>query len=312
MADLLTLSFFLSLICGYVRLVTCDSESEEVLPSIYADSLRVAQSYSSGEMAANDFRRVHLDRNYKLDSPKGTKLKKCVTTRLDSAMDCLMRFKPSFSHWKRNSQVYNKNLVGTFLNESGASPLSVLDFGSGRGDYLREFFERGVPILVGVKLAFTGHLAFYSDGWNYEIGPIQFPFTLPQNLPLFEKLKMHVFGETSRHWDVVWSFEVLEHIPRNEHCNVLNFLSTEARNWLVTSVAHIGQKGIDHVANRDPQDIIEDNERRGLSQDHFVTSRVRQTSIVRWGRENLLVFKTTGIKNSMDCTKDSTFKPYED
>lgn len=70
-------------------------------------------------------------------------------------------------------------------------------------------------------------------------------------------------GVINRRFDLVMSIEVAEHIPRNQHELLFDFLVARAGKWIVFSGARPGQGGHGHVAERPELDWRSEFLRRG-------------------------------------------------
>ena len=146
-------------------------------------------------------------------------------------------------------------------------PRSVLDVGCGTGKSLEYFAELGVEVvgLEGSALAIS-------------------------KSPLREKMRCLNLNEPidlGRRFDLVWSFEVAEHIhPR--YADTL--LETRVRHGdrVVISAATPGQGGEGHLNEQPPEYWIEKFRARGFSYDAETTSVLRATGERHC--ENMLVF----------------------
>eukprot|EP00966_Prymnesium_polylepis_P000969 21862-Prymnesium_polylepis.1 len=65
-------------------------------------------------------------------------------------------------------------------------------------------------------------------------------------------------------FDVVMSFEVMEHIPLAQHGTLFDFMLRRAGGFVVLSVARPGQPGTGHIAGRVKGDVRKELERRGM------------------------------------------------
>ena len=242
-------------------------------------------------------------------------LQKCLgeAGALDDLESCLRRAKPSFESWRHHTPHFAPELVSTFLDNTNTNPGSVLEFGSRGGGYLKDFYMQGAGVCVGIDTQMMGGLAWYSDTFDVSSGPIQLPLQIPGQQQDFESFKQRMIPSEQNCFDVILSLEVMQQIPRAEHCSVLNFLASQACSWIATSIAHIGQEGENHIASRAEDDYKEEWIRRGFVFEANITRQVRLKVQVKRLQTNLLVFKRSGDVRSVDCSIEKLFWfPYED
>lgn len=220
---------------------------------------------------------------------------------------CLSSIKPS----KVASKYFEEDLVEMFhTNELNIS--SVLDFGSGSGDYLRRHFELGSTITVGIETEFLGDVGWYARGWDFLSGPVQFRHKLPDYIGEFEKLECSIFSQAPSKYDLVQTLEVFEHIPRESHCLLLNFLASRANSYLIAGIARLGQKGLGHISNRDRLDFAEEWKKRGFVEDIFLTRLLRARAFRRapWLRRNTIIYKVVSSR-PVNCEEEKDWKLFE-
>ena len=227
-----------------------------------------------------------------------------MVSKFDS---CLQSIKPS----NVASKYFEPGLVEMFHRDE-FNITSVLDFGSGSGDYLRQHFELGSAITVGIETQFLGEVGWYTQGWNFSSGPVQFFQKLPDFLEEFEKLECTIFQKTPSKFDLVQTLEVFEHIPRGSHCMLLNFLASRANSLLVAGIARLGQKGIGHISNRDQADFAKEWRNRGFVEDDFLTKLLQSNVGKRapWLKKNTIVYKMVSPK-SVKCEEEKDWQIFE-
>ncbi|GMH42338.1 hypothetical protein BSKO_10257 [Bryopsis sp. KO-2023] len=228
---------------------------------------------------------------------------------IEATQNCLNANKKRYS----SIQFFDTTLLANINRE--IAPKSVLDMGSGNGGFLRGFFEGGAEKTAGVEISELGPIAYYTSGWEYESGPVQLPLFVPQGEPTVEALMCTMFGKEGAAFDMVWSAEVFEHIPREKHCEIMNFLAPKVGKFLVTSVAAMGQAGVGHVANRMRVDFKEDWESRGFVYDGELTKRVVKGGKISWYVNNIQVFRAPEDRQAVkaaDCGSKENWLPYTD
>jgi SAM-dependent methyltransferase len=150
----------------------------------------------------------------------------------------------------------------TFLARSLAfhlRPRTALELGCGLGtmaDFLARFTPRGAKV---VCLEPSTMLAEIFDRRPWPAGPAQLAVNVFE--PEAAQCKAHL---SSTGFDLVYSFEVAEHIPLDQHAAVADFLVSATRKFLVFSAAHPGQGGHGHIGLRSREDWARMFRERGL------------------------------------------------
>lgn len=127
---------------------------------------------------------------------------------------------------------------------------SVLDFGCGIGTYLGLFRDAGVQKTVCMEPR--------DMGWFMRRGVTQIVAdVIHDDLSTLYKEK----------FDLVMSVEVLEHIGREYHERVFDFLANSSNCFVAFSAAVPGQEGAGHVAAREVGDWESEFLRRGFERD---------------------------------------------
>lgn len=91
-------------------------------------------------------------------------------------------------------------------------------------------------------------------------------------------------------FDLVLSFEVLEHIPRERHERIFDFMVRHAGGFVVLSVARPRQPGSGHIACRTKKDVRGELERRGLRYLPRTTARLAELTREVMKSTNVLAF----------------------
>ncbi|KAF5825739.1 hypothetical protein DUNSADRAFT_7253 [Dunaliella salina] len=195
---------------------------------------------------------------------------------------------------------------------------SVLDFGSASGGYLSEHFNAfNVSLTVGLEPdMYFGPLTYYTLGWDTSKGPIQLhpASTVNDEHAELRLASCYLFGAPSNQYDLVTTFEVFEHIPIHLHCALLNALTSQARRWVVVSIARIGQSGINHVANRPREEFKFEFIQRGFIYRPDLSSEILASVRFRSLKKNLMVLQVGpyGTVNLNCSSVQSRSVHYED
>lgn len=147
--------------------------------------------------------------------------------------------------------------------------------------YCRAFAEKGAKRVIGIE-------------------PNPMSTSLFSDHPGLKQMPVDIFAEdtsSSPHlcqsFDLVMSIEVAEHIDRQLHERLFNFLSSKAKHWIVFSGARIGQGGIGHIAERSEEDWRQEFIQRGWLYRDDLTRDLRHRCNVRNvnHRRNVMVFE---------------------
>ena len=136
---------------------------------------------------------------------------------------------------------------------------TVLEFGCGTGLYVAYLAKVAtVSDAVGIEPQHSNH-------WS-SLGLIA-----PSGLPRQANVDVLTASEKTLHahnlhrqYDLVYSNEVVEHIPRHLHDRIFDFLVARTKRLLVFGMAVPGQGGHGHIACRDREDVRKEFIRRGL------------------------------------------------
>lgn len=146
-------------------------------------------------------------------------------------------------------------------------PVSVLDVGCGTGVSLEYFARKGADVL-GLE---GSTLAISKSG-------------------IKDRIRTHNLHDTidlQRQFELVWSYEVVEHI-KPEYADILvQTLIRHAAKTLILSAAPPGQQGIGHFNEQPPEYWVEKFEQQGLRCQQERTQKLR---LLKEGK-NMLVFE---------------------
>lgn len=160
--------------------------------------------------------------------------------------------------------------ICNFLNERLFDTQSILDFGCGLGNYLKDLQDFGFKNLVG----------FEADPPKNKV------FNNISKVDLTE-----IFTGTLK--GSVISLEVGEHIPKEFMSIYLNNITNACENYLITSWAIKGQAGFGHVNCLNNDEIIPEFTKRGFKLLEKETEEVRNINLEEapWFKNTLLIFK---------------------
>lgn len=202
--------------------------------------------------------------------------------------------------WTNNTHriLYPENLnkgLALFI-ENHIIPNIVLEFGCGLG-LLAKAIDSQIPL-----------------GTSYCIEPIidisfeEHPALNLLNLDIFDQLSPPCLNKK---FDLVLSIEVAEHISRDRHEFLFDFLAARASRWVVFSAARPGQGGHGHIAERPEEEWRQEWLSRGFIFDAAMTTLARNLSDAKNinHRRNLMVFKAPAGYEALDSLENHA-KPY--
>lgn len=169
--------------------------------------------------------------------------------------------------WDRaaHEKLYGRNLntgLGNFIVEHVA-PKHLLEFGSGLcelASYIGEWTALAPSFCVEPAVEPADTLSPGIELLNVDVLSTPAPRVL------------------DRLFDLVLSVEVVEHVPRDQHEAVFDFLVARAGRLIVFSGARPGQGGHGHVAERPELEWREEFTSRGCTFDPVLTMRARNMS----------------------------------
>jgi 2-polyprenyl-3-methyl-5-hydroxy-6-metoxy-1,4-benzoquinol methylase len=147
-------------------------------------------------------------------------------------------------------------------------PRTALDVGCGTGKALDYFLAKGVD-------------CFGVEGSTMAVGHA----VHPERITVWNLNKPYQAG---RLFDLVWCFEVAEHIHPSYVSSFLDTLCSHAPHILL-SAAHPGQGGVGHFNEQPPSYWIRKLAERGFDYDDALTKRI--TMNWQWYPENVMFFR---------------------
>lgn len=165
-------------------------------------------------------------------------------------------------------------ILGRFILEH-FRPASVIDVGCGSGDFLKVLCDAGVEG-HGVELATAGLKLCWERGLDVR----RLDLTTAEALP----------------WtaDLVYSYEVAEHVPESSAVNYVRLLTSAARKHICLTAAPPGQMGLCHVNLQEKPYWIELFRAAGFTFDRELTARWERENAEQaaseWFHTNLMVF----------------------
>lgn len=177
-------------------------------------------------------------------------------------------------YWETDTSIgyfYDPNLslnLIHILKENNSN--SVVDFGCGIGDYVRDIKESGI------------HCEGYDGNPNTGILTKGLCGVLELSEPFYLENK----------FDCVLSFEVGEHIPKQYEQTFLNNICNHTKDLIILSWAIIGQGGDGHINCQNNEYIINQIESRGFFYQEQTSLMLRNSATtVEWFKNTILAFK---------------------
>ena len=163
-------------------------------------------------------------------------------------------------HQRFSTQDFNTGLVKYILE--ALAPTTILEFGSGVGHMAKFLNDADVVECVHCIEPPSDVVGLYDKA----SGPILYPIDIfTDRIP----------PDLHEAYDLVLSIEVAEHIERNLHDALFDFLTSKAARWVVFSGARPGQPGHGHVACREELDWRGEFLRRGFVFRSDLTEAIR-------------------------------------
>ena len=193
-------------------------------------------------------------------------------------------------HMARYGPNFNDGMAGYIANT--LKPASVLEFGCGLGlycDYLKRALD--TEKVFGIEPEPMGGV-FDAPGAPRQLA-IDI-FSHPHPPPLDER------------FDLVMSIEVAEHIPRDKHDFLFDFLVAHTSSWIVFSGARVGQGGHGHIAERHEEDWKSEFLKRGMVFQEELSRQIRLACNERNvnHRKNLMVFRRPAGYEELDRVEE--------
>eukprot|EP01026_Neomeris_dumetosa_P018943 TRINITY_DN1751_c0_g1_i6.p1 TRINITY_DN1751_c0_g1~~TRINITY_DN1751_c0_g1_i6.p1 ORF type:complete len:339 (-),score=26.75 TRINITY_DN1751_c0_g1_i6:434-1450(-) len=229
-------------------------------------------------------------------------LSKCAGLKGDELISCLKESRVALQK-TRYMDGWAPIAEGIMTKLEGVE--TAVDFGSGRGNFLAAMYQHGLKLGVGIEPSFHGNLCYFQNGWNTtEKLPIQVdaPIGSVSGDGNVENLMCYLSGEKYMKFDVVMTFEVFEHIPRQAHCSLLNFMAGMASRWVVSSIAHPGQPGLQHIASREKEDWINEWRVRGFTYRRDLTEEFTSRTALSFAKDNTVVLESLGEIKEVSCS----------
>ena len=172
---------------------------------------------------------------------------------------------------------FNFGMANFIVNN--IQPKSVLEFGSGIGYLSRHLVDE-----LSLEKSYCIEPNKITGVYDNINGPKLI------SLDIFKDSHPHVLNHK---FDLVLSIEVAEHIPREHHDRLFDFLVAHTNNWIVFSGARIGQGGHGHIAERDEDDWKSEFLKRGMIFQEMLTQNIRLACDKKNinHQQNLMVFK---------------------
>jgi SAM-dependent methyltransferase len=161
--------------------------------------------------------------------------------------------------------LYPKKVLEIVIDE--IQPKSVLDVGCGIGNSLRHYLSNNI------------------DAWGIENSSIAISNSLVKERIIKHNLKRPL--NLNKEFDLVWCFEVIEHIHPDFESNFLKTLCNHSKKILI-SAARPGQGGHGHFNEQEPEYWINKFNKLGYKYDDVFTLKVRST--MENHADNLLFF----------------------
>jgi hypothetical protein len=185
----------------------------------------------------------------------------------------------------RNSKIYDDTSVEVDTQGSLESarvivpivaallhPKSVIDFGCGRGAWLKAFQENGVGVIQGLDAPWVDQSKLLIDS------------TCFRSVDLCQPCDLH--GK----WDLAVCLEVAEHLPQKASLPIVQAL-TSAAQIVLFSAAIPGQPGRGHINEQWPAYWRELFERQGFRRLDPIRRHVWQDSRINWWyRQNIVLY----------------------
>lgn len=192
--------------------------------------------------------------------------------------------------WCTHVSLYGLNFdfgMGNFL--LSLAPRNSLEFGCGLGLYSSYLHKMAGTKAIGIEPQAMPNSIFSGTptGWPKQLAD---DFTSNGTTACREAL-----GK----FDLVFSLEVAEHIPRERHDRVLDLLAQHAGGFLVFGAARLGQVGHGHISLRSPGAWTAELTKRGFTLLPKTTKALKNEAVNRNYRANTRVYAAPGAPLGM-------------
>lgn len=191
------------------------------------------------------------------------------------------------------------------------------NFNNGMAEYIAHTFKPESILEFGCGLGLYCHFLKTRLDTNRVFGIDPEPMGGVFDSPTGPKqLAINIFSDKhpeplEQKFDLVMSIEVAEHIPRENHDFLFDFLVSHTSNWIVFSGARVGQGGHGHIAERDEEDWKTEFLKRGMIFQGELTRNIRlacnEKNINH--QRNLMVFKRSVGYEKLDSIEKEA-QPY--
>jgi len=276
---------------AYVKHLLSDKDSESKLDMFERTDCRLLaadwqeQSFSAKVLEIIDKNGQHSEENF------GSS----VDCALPKTADCERTHWTAEEHLARYGPNFNNGMAEYIART--LKPASILEFGCGLGLYCHFLkTQLDVKTVLGIEPEPMGGV-FDAPGGPTQVAIDLFSDKHPQPL--------------ERKFDLVMSIEVAEHIPREKHDFLFDFLVSHTSNWIVFSGARVGQGGHGHIAERNEEDWKAEFLKRGMIFEDELTRNIRLACDSKNinHRQNLMVFKRLSGYEELDHI-EKTARPY--
>ena len=168
---------------------------------------------------------------------------------------------------------------------------SVLDFGAGGGHYsaaLQCLF--GASRVYGVEPNNMSSLGLFAA--SEDAGPVQ----------SMADFATSDYRPGALPFDLVWSTEVLEHVPYEAQCRILNALALSSRRWVIFSAGTSWHGGKDNRGPRPSKDWELQWISRGFQFDTNRTCALRAAATKGWFKHGALAVYERVVPCSLACS----------
>ena len=169
--------------------------------------------------------------------------------------------------------------LASFLSDV-FQPISSLELGCGVGAYSHHMARAGASPAWGIEPERMASPLLETGGWPRQLAVDMFSGRAQEGS----------CAAALGRFDLVYSIEVAEHIPRHLHGRVADFLATKTAGFLVFSAAIPGQPGVGHIACRSRDEWRAEFEQRGLVPLDRLAAALRQSCQDITHARNILVF----------------------